>query len=221
MIFNLETTAAKYKMQPQVRIEYEKTVTRTELVAESNKIWALVRTLQGLGLNQTMEEVRKKHPQFCSSYPIIVRYMVQFTAYSKKAVDNYLKYIEKNQWDSEEKFLVAQSKYVFYLMRALNPKMSPSEVYKIQSNVVDVLRKESSEFKTTVNTAKERADATEESYKKSLREELIKMAKTFPGQFTTMEDKVVLPELPPARTEATAISADDDNASVRADELLE
>lgn len=208
-------------MPPKVRIEYEKTVTRAELVAESNKIWALVRTLQGLGLNQTMEEVRKKHPQFCSSYPIIVRYMVQFTAFSKKAVDNYLKYIEKHPWDSEDKFLESQSKYVFYLMRALNPKMTPGEIYKIQSNVVDVLRKESSEFKSTVNTAKERADATEEGYKKSLREELIKMAKAFPGQFTTTTDKVILPDLPAVSEEREDDAVDVEHIAVLADELLE
>jgi len=206
-------------MQPRTRIEYEKTITRAELVEESARAWALVKTLSALPLNQTMEEVRGRHPQLCSSYPIIVRYMIQMQAYSKGAVDKYLQWIEKNPWDTEEKFLEAQAKYVFYLMRALNPKMTRTDIYKISAGVVDTLRKEASDFKSNVGRAKERADVTEEGYARARREELIKMAKAFPEQFTTMADRVILPNI---QTGAAPIEevAEESVIAVSADELL-
>lgn len=217
----LETARALYKMPPRTRIAYEKTITRPELVEESTRAWALVKTLEHLPLGDTMEELRKQHPQFCSSYPIIVRYMVQMRAYSRGAVDKYLQYIEKNPWDTEEKFLEAQSKYVFYLMRALKPKMPRQEIFKIQAGVIDTLRKEASEFKTNVGRAKERADITEEAYARARREELIKMARAFPEQFTTMADRVILPDCVHAPcAEIAEEAADVTAAGASADELL-
>lgn len=208
-------------MQPRARIAYEKTITRAELVEEATRAWALVRSLEHLSMSDTMEEMRKRHPQFCSSYPIIVRYMVQMRAFSRSAVDKYLQFIEKNPWDSEEKFLEAQSKYVFYLMRALRPKMTRAEIYKIQAEVINTLRKESSEFKGNVTKAKERADATESEYARGRREELIKMAHAFPEQFTTLADRFIAPADLAPRSDALPVEEEVAAApAVTADELL-
>jgi len=206
-------------MPPKVRIEYEKTITRPELVDESTKVWLLAKSLRTLPLQETLEELRKQHPQFCQSYPIIVRYMTQFNAYSKKAVDKYLIYIETHPWKDEDAFIEAQSKYIYYLMRALSPKMPLAEVYKRQADVVDILRKEAAEFKTNVNAAKERADEIESKYKVSRREELIQMFQNFPEQFRTTEDKIIVPKMPDAVPTTDAVELDCVDV-IKADDLL-
>lgn len=160
------------------KITNEKDVTIDDILDEADVMWKKYRDrkvniLDTEAVEACMQEMRREHKQFCTSYPIVLRYMVQFKQYHRKALHKYLKYISVNPWKSEEEYLDSQSDYVVILYKELHPKWNRTEVIRMKREIRAILAAETKNFKDRLNEFEKKVNDTEARLKRESREELI------------------------------------------------
>lgn len=139
----------------KVKVESQKKVTIDDLIAEAAIIWSVVRSQkvpateeESLTLaDQLMTKIRREHPEFCESYPIVNRYMCQMRQYCPKAFRAWLGWIQNNPWKTEEGYLDAQAEYVTRLFKSTNRRANASQVASVRKNIRNLLQCEHDTFK--------------------------------------------------------------------------
>lgn len=165
----------------KISISNERDVTLEQVVNEATTIWKKCRKeklpfgdLEAA--DQQMEKIRKEHPEFCKSYPIVLRYICQMQEYKPRAFRKYLLKIQQTPWKNQEEYLDSQADYVCLLYQETKARWNRTDVENIRRNVRAMLQKEhdtfmmyAEEFDKEVNTEeslfKERAtEAMREFY---------------------------------------------------------
>lgn len=127
------------------KIEYEKDVTANDIIREADQIFRKYRKMKidirdYDRVDKTYNDFRKEHKEFATTYPIVIRYMIQMGQYNKEAFKLYLfKLTEKMRqvqeagktW-SEDDFLDSQADYVKILYMKTNRKWKrkPVDVWR-------------------------------------------------------------------------------------------
>lgn len=150
----------------KIRITNDKDVTPEFIVNEASVIWGKVKAKKVNTSSQTevdacMSEMREQHKEFCMSYPIVLRYMVQMGEYHTKAFKSYLDHIKYHPWKSEAEYLDSQADYVVRLYKARNKKWNTTHVNNLRANIRNMLEAEHKGFKETVEKYKDQVDAEE------------------------------------------------------------
>ena len=65
---------------------------------------------------------QKKYPQFTLSFPIVIRYLIQFGMYKPKAFSRYIKKLQNKPYKSELEYCERQADYVKFLYMESNIK---------------------------------------------------------------------------------------------------
>lgn len=138
------------------KITNEKDVTIDYVVNEANTMWKKVRSSELKfgdleSADVLMEKMRKEHPEFCKSYPIVLRYMCQMHEYSGKAFKTYLMKIKEHPYTSEEEYLESQADYVVILYKQRNKRWNNTQIANLRRNVLTLLQNEHEVFKKYVN----------------------------------------------------------------------
>lgn len=154
-------------MEGKVNIHSEKNVTVDELITEARTIYKKVRS------GATFTDIESSHRQFCTSYPIVVRYMYETYTYHEKAFKLYLKGIVAKPHQSEDEYLESQAKYVSLLHRFENPRAGAKDIAAVRSNILKLLKTEHEAFKVAAKDAKENVEANE-SHMKEARADILK-----------------------------------------------
>lgn len=137
-------------------VSNEKEVTIDFVVAESRKMWVKVREAikaKKLPLgdtdaaNEMIARMHKEHREFCVSYPVVMRYMVEMQQYHSGAFEKYLRKIAIHPWRDEDGFLESQADYVTFLYRETHPRWTIREVATLRANILETLRTEHREIK--------------------------------------------------------------------------
>jgi hypothetical protein len=136
-------------MEGKVQIHSEKNVTVNDLVSEARIIFDKIKS--GIAFN----DIETSHRQFCTSYPIVVRYMYETGTYREKAFRQMLRNMSLNPQQSEEQYLDNQSKYVTTLYRMTNPRASPKDISRLRDETMKSLHREHESFKKEAGEAKE------------------------------------------------------------------
>lgn len=133
----------------KLSIVNEKDVTPDEILGEADGIWKRLRNLTYApeASDDVMQEVRTAHRDFSKSYPIVLRYMVQFRSYNHKAFKLYLAKIGKHPWKSEEEYLDSQADYAVLLYKSTHKKWNTSQMRILWNNIRNSLGGESAMFK--------------------------------------------------------------------------
>jgi hypothetical protein len=138
----------------KAEIVNEKSVTKEDIVAEAKQIYARFGNIMQSVDNQDeykkcFEIVHKEHPDFTKSYPIVVRYIVQFHLFDETVMTKFLQRIEAHPWKSEEDFIESHGDYVFMLWKKCFPEYTLAQLQEIRNNVVRELHAQHKKFKTS------------------------------------------------------------------------
>jgi hypothetical protein len=91
-----------------------------DLISLANVIWNEVRTVNITDedkLEDYYNQVHSKYKDFGSSFPIVLRWMVQIKKYSEKAFRKFLIKYSSAKIESKKDFLILQADYVVYIYK--------------------------------------------------------------------------------------------------------
>jgi hypothetical protein len=114
-----------------------------------------------------LSNLQIEYSDFFKSFPLILRWMVQMKQFKIKVFKEYLKIFINKKISSKIEFLQLQGDYIVMLYKELNPLCSKEQLNKYESDIVNLLLKEDSDFKEIEEEAKKEI----ESYEKILSEE--------------------------------------------------
>lgn len=161
------------------KITNEKEVTPDFIIEEANEIWKKVKAYNikfddQVAAEKCMTEMRREHKEFCTSYPIVLRYMAQMGEYHPSAFRDYINHIKYHPWKSESEYLDSQADYVVRLYKAKNKKWNRTQVNNLRANIRGTLEQEHKTFKDTVSKYTEEVNAEEKKMNAKKIEELKK-----------------------------------------------
>lgn len=100
-------------------VNYAKSLPLDDLISLGNKIWNEVRSNPDIKDEKKLEEIYyatyNKYHDFGSSFPLILRWMVQMRRYSEKAFKKFLMKYSTANISSKKDFLILQADYIVYL----------------------------------------------------------------------------------------------------------
>ena len=72
-----------------IKIENEKNVTIDEIIEEANTIWKEYKKQKisldnSVKLSEYYNKVREEHPELTTTYPIVIKYMIEFRQYHSR-----------------------------------------------------------------------------------------------------------------------------------------
>ena len=109
-------------------------------------------------LEDLLEYYQAEHPRFATTFPIVLRYMVQIQQYDEKAFVKYLKRLQAMPYKTEEEYCQRQSEYIMYLHMAMNPKSKKKENQSVRKEACALLVAEVTAFKDAREKAKEKQE---------------------------------------------------------------
>jgi hypothetical protein len=122
-----------------------------------------------------LQELQRRETDFQSSFPIILRWMVQMGQYRRDAFHKYLlkykKAMETGLADEKE-YIVLQAEYLVLLFREQHPRTSPKDLDAYRKQVVKVLLKETDEFKKIQDEVAKELEALKRADDLKARQEL-------------------------------------------------
>jgi ribosomal protein S20 len=184
-----------YSSEP--KIEYEKKVTIDFVVNEASAVFKWVKKAKYDNndpnkCNDIIAQIQKDHPEFSKSYPIVVRYMVHFHQYRRRALQKYLKRITVKPWQNEEEYLDSQADYATILFRESTPHHTQVEAKRVWERVRNELGNEKEKFKTMAKTIGEAVEKDETAAKAASVTELIENIISLGEKDIDMDCKVII-----------------------------
>lgn len=170
----------------KLKIENEKNITINDLINEANNVWKVVRGRRLKfgdidAAEALMSEIRKTNREFCTSYPIVLRYMCQMQEYDSRAFKKYLLKIKEHPWKSESEYLDSQTDYVVILYQTRNKKWNRTQINNLRKNIRNMLQKEHDTFKFYAKEFEKEVSAELDIFEKrntdELREYILQMEK--------------------------------------------
>jgi ElaB/YqjD/DUF883 family membrane-anchored ribosome-binding protein len=159
------------------RIHNEKNVTKEEILQSADGVWQVCRERKvdltdNEAVDELMADLRRQYKDFCTSYPIVMRYQAQFFAYKRKTFEKYLNKIEKHPWKDEEGYLESQTDYVVMLYKDTHAKWNTTEVSNLRKNIRQLLQNESKVFKERLDASEEKINNIEKKINEESKTEL-------------------------------------------------
>ena len=125
--------------------------TPAELVAMANNIWRKV-TKSGIdekdtkGTDRLLEELQAEFKDFNTSFPLVLRWMVQLRQYKPKAFEKYLLKHSSAKLDTRKGFLELQAEYPVLLYRETHKHPDENFVRRYREHLVQQLLDEDKVF---------------------------------------------------------------------------
>jgi hypothetical protein len=125
--------------------------TPEELVAMAKKIWRAVRDSKvakadDAGNDRLLGQLQTEYKDFATSFPLVLRWMVQTRTFKAKAFHDYLKLHAAAKITTREDFLRLQAEYVVLLWRAEHPHPDEKVVRRYREDVSKQLIDEDKAF---------------------------------------------------------------------------
>lgn len=122
-----------------------------DIVAEARAIWRAVGASKvdkgdAPGNDALLERLQTEHANFCQSFPIVLRWMVQLREFHPKAFEKYLRKHASAELGSREDFLRLQAEYLVLLHREANPRQSEKFIRFYREQLVNQLLAEDKAF---------------------------------------------------------------------------
>jgi hypothetical protein len=156
------------------------------ILSIASEIWGKIKKC-GFGPEENtknekfLKQLQDEYKDFMSSFPLVLRWMVQFRQFSKGAFRRYLGYYSEQYSKglrSENDFLDLQAAYVVFLQRKLNPRIEQVVLNDMKEKTLKALQDEAEEFKKIQKEAAaeiERMDKSRDAeIRRVLYEQLIK-----------------------------------------------
>ena len=133
-------------------------------------------------LNKVHDFLLKHHKTFCSSYPIVVKYMIYMNQYSEKAFDRFLLHWKNNVPNDRNDYYKIWAKYPHNLYRygglSKKSRYDPKIGKKIEEDAYDKLIEEYNDWQNAIEEAEQKFDKQQEESMKRKRNEIKKFILT-------------------------------------------
>jgi hypothetical protein len=145
--------------ESDVKVEASGSRTPEEITDEARAIHNRVRRMLAAGLNLEDQErvrnleadLRNKHPEFASSFPIPFRWMIQAGEFDAGVFTRWLKRTQTEaMWDTRAAWLESQGQYLTALYRHRNRRATPREVAAFEKQTQEALRTETADHRKIV-----------------------------------------------------------------------
>jgi len=135
----------------ETEINYAKSLPLDNILTLGNKIWNEIKRNPDIKNEKKVEEIYysmyNKYHDFGSSFPLILRWMVQMNKYSENAFKKFLKKYSNSNISSKKDFLVLQSEYVVYLYEENNKHHNKKHINAYREFIIKQLLEEEEELK--------------------------------------------------------------------------
>jgi len=179
--------AAKPETPGQISsVDNEKGKTLEEVLAEMNgihdeakKIWKEKNLTQAntKELDAIFEDQRVRHKELYSSYPTVLRHMLQEMQYSPKAFEKYLRRLTVAPWMNDSERMDRYADYFLLLYKAINPKFNPVVANTLRADYRNRLQSEHDLFKTRYETARRQVEASEKKTDEERKRYILEIAR--------------------------------------------
>jgi len=165
----------------KTHIHNEKEVTPEQILDEADIIWAKVRSAalepgDEVAADECMTKMRAEHRDFCTAYPLTLRYMCCINRYTRQAMAKYLAHITEHPYTSEQQYLDAMAEYVVILYQDTSA-MKTNAIKKLRKRVRASLAEEHETFKDSINKISQGLDSELEGLSAESRSELAEFIK--------------------------------------------
>lgn len=152
-------------------VKYAKSLPISDLITLGTKIWNEVRLIDSS--EENYYNTYNKYQEFGSSFPLILRWMVQMHRYSEKAFKKFLIKYSTATIETKKDFLILQADYIVYLYEE-NNHYDKKHVNTYRDYIIKVLLEEEEELKTIQSEVKEELSNIDNEQRKLLYEYIIK-----------------------------------------------
>ena len=128
-----------------------RTESAAAIVGIARAIWAEVRASgvaadDDAGNARLLAELRKKHRDFATTFPIPLRWMVQARDFAAKPFERYLAKHVKAHYRDRRAFMLAQAEYLVLLYRHRHPRAPGGEVTRYREAITKSLEEDDRVF---------------------------------------------------------------------------
>jgi bacterioferritin (cytochrome b1) len=123
-------------------------------------------------VERQLEHYQKNNQRFASTFPIVLRYMIQLRMYHEKAFVKFIKKMQAKPYRSKLEFCERQADYVKYLYQELTPHYPENEAKRIWKQTYDMLEKEVKMFDDAEKKVKEKLEKNNITNENEKRNEL-------------------------------------------------
>lgn len=131
-------------------LNYAKSLPFNDIIELGNKIWNEVKNNPDIKNEKKSEEIYykyyNKYNEFGSSFPLILRWMVQMHKYSEKAFNKFLRKYSTASISSKKDFLILQADYIVYLYEE-NKHYDKKQVNTYREFIIKQLLEEEEQIK--------------------------------------------------------------------------
>lgn len=125
--------------------------TPAEITAIARKIWRQVTSSKvarddDAGNDRLLEEIQGSFKDFNTSFPLVLRWMVQARKFNAKAFEKYLLKHASAKLDTRQSFLELQADYLVLLYREENRHPDESLVRRYRASIIEQLLEEDKVF---------------------------------------------------------------------------
>lgn len=99
-----------------------------------------------------------RYGDFAKTFPIVIRYMIQFRQYKPKAMEKFLKKLRNSPYRSEEEYCERQADYAKYLYMESVPHYSAKIAGEVYNDVRTALLDELKSYKEMLEKVKAKAE---------------------------------------------------------------
>jgi hypothetical protein len=142
--------------------------TPAELVALARRIWqrvtaANIASEDNAGNDKLLESLQAEFSDFSTSFPIVLRWMVQMKKFNARAFEKYLLKHASAKLDSREAFLELQADYLVLLYREEHKRPDENLVRRYRSSIIEQLLEEDKAFQKMQKQVEEELARQEEN----------------------------------------------------------
>lgn len=168
---NAHYVFAETEVKPNVN--YAKSLPLDDILSLGNKIWNEVRYNPDINDEKKSEEIYysiyNKYHDFGSSFPLILRWMVQMHKYSTKSFKKFLVKYSTADISSKKDFLILQADYIVYLYEE-NTHYDKKHINLYREFIIKQLLDEEEQIKKIDEEMKQELNNIDEEKRKRLYE---------------------------------------------------
>lgn len=155
--------------------------TEHDTPSAANEIWEVVKPLRltpwmSQPYDIKVDMFHKKFPKFCTTFPVVIKYMINDGIFSRKAFDQYLNKLKNASPRTKEEWAERQADYVKYCFLDIDKKPGKMKrAVHVWKEVKQGLMEDMDDMTKEMETAKKNADAEIKELADKRREELKNM----------------------------------------------
>lgn len=162
---------------------HQNTATAEEILEVADAIWEITKSYKydlikdSDKIDKLLESLQKEYSDFATSFPVVLKFMVQLHKYNRSVFNRYLISLGSKPTKDLDDFIDKQATYVANLERHYHPTHNEAEFRKHKKYIFDTLKAEYTKIEDEQRKKEERDKRLKEEIKKEEIEAIMKKLK--------------------------------------------